>query len=594
LWHKSAPPELRKAASAEANGDAWSLWVEHLASRRKPEPLARLCPTKGSPLAWWVPRSVRDDEAAGLRVEIERIARRKRLSAEEVRTLWEAWGEASAGSMAEPVFALTALAWAHALPRLAGVLEAPVWWEMLDRLMAAVAEAEALDVDETPWTHQMLCGELPLTLAYLFPEIKPARKLGEAVRQKVSEGVVELLDGAGLPSGEHLGLMRPLLACWTRCLLMGEHRKKGPLNAEAMTQYEWLVRQTLRLSRADGSHAFSDDPADGWPRELLAEVLRLGGDEDDAEIAAPLASKGRGKGKGKGKGKKKADLANAVHLPEASVESEWASVAALRASWAAASSRVTVAYPEDDFQIECETGGQVLFSGNWEFSVERDGESLVPESEWAQVCWTSDEDGDYLETEIDLSGGVQLQRHVFLAREDEIAVLADSIVCPEEAALRYRGMLPLWPTTRWEEADEHTDGLLWGRRRRARVLPLGLPEWKCDPRPLGALTCSDRGLQLEMTVRGRAVFAPLLVDLCAKRIGRPLTWRHLTVAESLQIQPPDVAVGYRVQLGREQWLLYRSLAPRGNRTLLGHNLSSDLLIGRFLDDGEVEPLVEVE
>ena len=75
---------------------------------------------------------------------------------------------------------------------------------------------------------------------------------------------------------------------------------------------------------------------------------------------------------------------------------------------------------------------------------------------------------------------------------------------------------------------------------------------------------------------------------------RPVTWRRLTVAESLRVQPDEAAVGYRVMAAGEQWLLYRSLSELANRTLLGHNLSSEMLIARFDRGGEVEPLVEIE
>ena len=56
--------------------------------------------------------------------------------------------------------------------------------------------------------------------------------------------------------------------------------------------------------------------------------------------------------------------------------------------------------------------------------------------------------------------------------------------------------------------------------------------------------------------------ASLFIDLRKDRFVRPVTWRQLTVAENLSIQPADVAVGYRVQIGADQWLFYRSLAPR--------------------------------
>jgi hypothetical protein len=68
----------------------------------------------------------------------------------------------------------------------------------------------------------------------------------------------------------------------------------------------------------------------------------------------------------------------------------------------------------------------------------------------------------------------------------------------------------------------------------------------------------------------------------------------LTVAQDRQTLSPDVAVGYRVQVRNEHWLVYRALGSRGNRTLIGHNLVSEFLVARFKTDGEIEPLVEIE
>jgi hypothetical protein len=73
-----------------------------------------------------------------------------------------------------------------------------------------------------------------------------------------------------------------------------------------------------------------------------------------------------------------------------------------------------------------------------------------------------------------------------------------------------------------------------------------------------------------------------------------MTWRQLTVAEWLTALPPEVAVGFRVAIGAEQWIIYRSLAPQSNRTLLGHNLATESLVARFGKDGEVTSIIEIE
>jgi len=82
--------------------------------------------------------------------------------------------------------------------------------------------------------------------------------------------------------------------------------------------------------------------------------------------------------------------------------------------------------------------------------------------------------------------------------------------------------------------------------------------------------------------------------LSRKRIDKQLTWRHLTVGQQRQIAPDDVAVGYRVQVGKSQWLVYRSLAPAAIRTVLGQNVMHEFLVGRFHADGHVETLLEIE
>jgi hypothetical protein len=59
--------------------------------------------------------------------------------------------------------------------------------------------------------------------------------------------------------------------------------------------------------------------------------------------------------------------------------------------------------------------------------------------------------------------------------------------------------------------------------------------------------------------------------------------------------PHDVAVGYRAQCGKAQWIFYRSLGPRANRTIIGQNTSSEFFAARFLaPSGKIEELVEIE
>ena len=192
---------------------------------------------------------------------------------------------------------------------------------------------------------------------------------------------------------------------------------------------------------------------------------------------------------------------------------------------------------------------------------------------------------------IELSGGARLERQILLARDDQFLLLSDNVLDAAGGPLVHRSQLPLDGAIGFCGEDETREGLLSTTAKTkkqkplARVLPLALPEWRVDTHA-GELTCdeSDAGRHLQWTQQsaGRNLACPLFVDLSTTRLKKECTWRQLTVAQALEIQSPDVAVGYRVQCGREQWLIYRSLEAKANRTLLGHNLSSECLVARFL------------
>jgi hypothetical protein len=223
-----------------------------------------------------------------------------------------------------------------------------------------------------------------------------------------------------------------------------------------------------------------------------------------------------------------------------------------------------------------------------------------------------------------------------LSRRDEFLFLADAVLGRSPAALSYCGRLPLAPLVAATAVKETRELLLGAKKPRAILLPLELPEWRADPRG-GTLTAERAGASavddaeqpqvatnghatngsaairvarndsvslpldricLKQSVEGNCVFAPLWLDLSAERARQhgknPSTWRQLTVAEQRQILPRDAAVAYRVQSGKRQWVVYRSLAAPANRTFLGVNLSSEFFVGRFQSDGETESIIEIE
>jgi hypothetical protein len=153
--------------------------------------------------------------------------------------------------------------------------------------------------------------------------------------------------------------------------------------------------------------------------------------------------------------------------------------------------------------------------------------------------------------------------------------------------------LPLDRDVYWQPETETRDGRLMKGTRNVAVLPLALPEWRADAHG-GSLVEENRRLALTQEGTGRSLYCPLLLDLKPKRATKERTWRQLTVAEWMEVMPRDVAVGYRAQSGRDQWLFYRSLGAAGNRTVLGQNIAGEFFAGRFRPAGKLDDWIEIE
>ncbi len=574
MWHKSAPSAVRKALAHGNASLAWEAWCKHLADRSQLPAPESLLPNGATSLNWGLPTAwqLSSPEAFAAKTSIDGV---------EQRVL--GWlGEVTGGT---PVvgYAIEALAVARQLPQLAALISPDAWFALLEHLSDAATDAKANAPEQEPLLSQLLAGELPLTLSYLFPEIKRCRALADGARQVLSMGVADLLDGEGLLHGGHFALMRPLLACWTRCETMGRQLKPGCFSASARLQLADMARHAIRFARHDGG-AMLGPFSKGDDADLLRAAVALGGVAKDRALAAFFLSPARGGKSNRGKSPK---------APLPAVQSEWAATALLRTDWSPTSDRVAVVYAGKTVRIELGCGRDTILSGDWSLNVVRDGCELRPRSDWEQVCWVSDADMDYLELEIELDGGVRVQRQLALAHDDRFLFLADAVLGEQPGKLEYRACLPLAAGVAFHPAKDSREGWLEGTKRRAAVFPLALAEWR-SLWAAGELQSTDAGLELTHAAKAPRLYAPLFFDLDRPRFARPSTWRRLTVAELLETKPDEVAVGYRVAIGRKQWLIYRSLAGTGNRTLLGHNLSTEALIARFDQTGEVEPLIEVE
>jgi hypothetical protein len=281
-------------------------------------------------------------------------------------------------------------------------------------------------------------------------------------------------------------------------------------------------------------------------------------------------------------------------VPRPSFQLEAAGLAVLRCDWRSRSPQLAVNHSSPSLISELSLGKQLVWSGIHEIEVRLDGRPLIAEQPWDQMCWESDDEIDYLELELDLSEGVCVQRHIALAREDRFLFVADAVLGTRPGKIEYRGTLPLGAGVTFQPEQETREGTLLAGKTPLRVLPLELNEWRSGS-SCGALKTDSGRLELTQSSSGQCLFAPLFIDLDPRRLAKEVTWRQLTVGKDRTAVPRDEAVGYRVQVGRSQWLFYRALGGPATRTVLGKNLYNEMLIGRFhADGGKVKTLVEIE
>lgn len=595
-WTDDAPSSLQERSDWTSQGAAWRQWRKHLSSRRAPRALLRLWPLGECPLQWARPAidESRDDRSPWELV-IESWSKQERLAHyahERLAALLDTWlADSAAGGER---LACDALAYAYALPQLVEHLAPQAWWALLARLIDLSTEPRGDEQHELGAAWQVMAGELPLTLAYLFPEIENTQALGDRAGEVLSAGLHELLDEAALPRAGRSGVtpaalvsdLAHLLASWYRCRKLTPRHMAACWDASAETRLTAAAQNLFRLSRGNGTLAWSaDSPSSTHALAWLQRQVESRGDRVTRRMAAAAVSRAR-------------KAASATDPLTAPAHGERARMSVLRSSWLPRAPRVFVLDRGATFQLELDSGREVLLSGPVETEILWNGVQLAPQGVWNTSCWISDDDVDYLELELHLSQGVRLERHLLLARTDQFCFWADSVLGPEAsdapAAIDYRAWLPLAPGVSFQGEEQTREGVLVGRKPRAKVMPLALGEWRRDTR-WGELSSDESALVLSQSnPKGQALFAPLWFDLRSQRFSKPCTWRQLTVAEEREVVNRDMAVGYRVQLGKRNWLIYRSLFNRMSRTLLGHHLFHEFLAARFTRRGEVEPLIAIE
>ncbi|MBL9080701.1 MAG: hypothetical protein JNK76_02790 [Planctomycetales bacterium] len=283
-----------------------------------------------------------------------------------------------------------------------------------------------------------------------------------------------------------------------------------------------------------------------------------------------------------------------VPKPAAAYHCEAGGFSILRTDWSRGAAELAVDWSQPDLRWEFRVGKTQLFAGISSPEVSLAGKLLAVAGPWEEVCWESNVDVDYLELEIALEAGVRLQRQFVLTRRDGLLYVADAVLMPAASEVSAVLRVPVAGGVDILATEETRELLLCAGKQRALVIPPLCGEWRTDRRG-GELGCTEGELQLTATLpQARALYLPLVVVYDRKRAKRECTWRRLTVGEDLQLVAADKAAGFRIQIGDEHWLGYRSLTERANRTVFGVNLQTNFLLSRFTTEGESEPLVEID
>ena len=440
------------------------------------------------------------------------------------------------------------------------------------------AEAVEIDVKESPWLFQLVKVELLLACIYQQQAVGKVKKRAKRSLTELEIFVAENFDGDGMPDGGLLPIYGPLIASVARSIRIATELKVK-LNAMASYQLEWAARQIIRLCRSDGTLMGTERGAAPLTRAAAKCILELSSDPLDHKVAESVLPFGRAK---KVKGE----------FPECSGLSEWAGLAVFRRNWKNNSAKVACRFKDETLWLEV-ARDVTLIRGEFAPQISCNGELLRPEGELELVTEFMDEDVDFLELEIDYPRGIRLQRQILFGREDEFLMLSDVITSPAEARIDYRATVPCVQDVVGVSEKENTEIYLERGSIQSLVLPMALPEWKVA-RTDDQFGFADHHLTLSQSLVGKGLFAGLFFDLNPGRALLPRTWRRLTVAEEMRILNQDESAAFRVQIGEDQWVIYRSIGETGNRTFMGENRIVEFFVGRLEADGEMVELMEVE
>ncbi len=499
---------------------------------------------------------------------------------------------------------LVGVAWVHGLRELGNALPPNVWLEVLQSTLTQVERSWSEKAPEKllPW--MIWSCEVPLALATQLSHLGGKDRMVTETLDRMAFLLEASIDDP-TPWIQHGGRdLRALLASTVRTRWAADNLGARSWYAPQRKAIAKLTKIALSLTHIDGQPLLVDQDIESDDRELWPALSELSAPNKQLESLMSAVFPKRScatsnpSPRAKRTSKKPDSKPVAARLPEPGRYFEKAEFATMRRNWKQDSARIAVDYARDPMWLDCiGPGGVRLLSGEWDAVIHKDGKHLETDVGWSDVCWFSDDDVDYLEIESAVEGTCRIQRQIMLVREEGLMFFSDTLLAEE------KGHWSIEST--WELGDDievrpgaktHEAELLDGTKENERcglLLPLALPEWRRQPSS-GKLREESGKIVLHQEVIGTRLYCPLV--LSTRKIAKQtaFTWRHLTVAQDLEIQPAHVAQAFRVQIGKEQLVFYRSLAQVVRRSAMGLHLNTEFYAGRFdSDEGAFDSIVEI-
>ncbi len=472
--------------------------------------------------------------------------------------------------------------------------------------------------DDVPVDVEMIFqGELALLIGLIFEGIKGSGELRKQASKQLAGSIEEGTDSDHSP---HVTLLRRFpywLGSLTRSLTFARLFDFQILDEKTRQNLLGLMKHAISMTRADGQVVLAQVPQSTW----LSIVCQLGSElgwEDNHPSMILLKEMSRNHKTvvkqlptthhSKSQSSKlatdltgtnvKASSADSPSYP--STQTDWGKMAHLRTTWDSGADLFSIAYEANQPLIEFSPRGQVAFSGAWDISIAYNNLPIrLEDEEWSCTCWYTDEEVDYLELQMNLEGQPvqRINRTILLSRDQQFLYVCDAVQVEESGLISYQSR---WQTkATFEATKEHSSRQLFlqhadQKQQRLHVLPLAQPMSKGSS-PHGTLAYDQQSLTWTAQKHQLALCVPMLFDWHGSNAKNPGTWQTVTVAEEGKRLSEDVAVGYLAHLHKRVIVFFHSLWPgRFGRSFLGHHTHHETVIGEFMKDGSLRPLVHIE